>query len=158
MNEPPSSSPNPAGPPPDWDSIFHRARRQILGRVLLVGAVAALGALFLLGGGLSAQGTVKWRFLDHQTEAKSQPPPKRKHSKGSGKHSGQGKHSGNGQDHASDSGSHHHHHAQKQPHEHEHHQQWNPCPGSSAASQQYCEPDAAASSEPTGASEPSEGG
>jgi hypothetical protein len=47
-----------ATPPPDWGSIFHRARRRIAGRLLLVGAIGAAGAVLLLGGGLEAQGSV----------------------------------------------------------------------------------------------------
>jgi hypothetical protein len=49
---------DPGTPPPDWAAVFHRARRRILGRLLLVGAIGAGGALLLLGGGLEAQGSV----------------------------------------------------------------------------------------------------
>lgn len=161
MNDPagpshdqPDLPPDPVGPSPDWDSVFHRARRQVLMRMLLVGAVAALSALFLLGGGLSAQGTVSWRFLGHQTEAKSKPPPKHKHrhkhKQNGGKHSGKGKHpSGHGEN--GHSANHHHHHKQKQPPKHQPYHQWNPCQSTSAASQQYCDAEeaAASSSEPT---------
>lgn len=163
--DPPGPPPDPAGPSPDWDSVFHQARRQVFTRVLLVGAVAALGALFLLGGGLSAQGTVSWRFLGHQTEAKSKPPPKHKnehqHKQNGGKHSDQGKHTSGQSKHShSGSGNNHHRHKQKQPQKHPHYHQWNPCPSNSAASQQYCDAEetAAPSNEPTGASELSGGG
>lgn len=44
--------------PPDWESVFHQARRRIFGRLLLVGVLAAIGTTLLLGGGLSAQGAV----------------------------------------------------------------------------------------------------
>lgn len=55
MNEPDT-------PPPDWNAIFDRAHRRILGRLLLLGGIGAVCAVLLLGGGLSAQGAVRWRI------------------------------------------------------------------------------------------------
>jgi hypothetical protein len=53
---------DPGAPPPDWGAIFNRAHRRILGRLLLLGGIGAVCAVLLLGGGLSAQGAVRWRI------------------------------------------------------------------------------------------------
>jgi hypothetical protein len=52
----------PGAPPPDWNAIFDRAHRRILGRLLLLGGIGAVCAVLLLGSGLSAQGAVRWRI------------------------------------------------------------------------------------------------
>jgi hypothetical protein len=56
--------------------IFHSARRRIIGRLLLVGAISATGAMLLLGGGLSAQGSVSLKRLvgagDEPTKAEAE--------------------------------------------------------------------------------------
>ena len=52
----------PGTPPPDWNAIFDRAHRRILGRLLLLGGIGAVCAVLLLGSGLSAQGAVRWRI------------------------------------------------------------------------------------------------
>lgn len=52
----------PGSPQLDWDGIFDRAHRRVLIRLLLLGALGALGGLLLLGGGLSARGAIKWRL------------------------------------------------------------------------------------------------
>jgi hypothetical protein len=53
---------DPGAPPPDWNAIFDRAHRRILGRLLLLGGIGAVCAVLLLGSGLSAQGAVRWRI------------------------------------------------------------------------------------------------
>jgi hypothetical protein len=53
---------DPDTPRLDWDGIFDRAHRRLLIRLALLAAAGALGALLLLGGGLSARGTVRWRI------------------------------------------------------------------------------------------------
>jgi hypothetical protein len=124
-------------PSPDWDSVFHRARRRIFGRIAVVAAIAGLGALFLLGGGLSAQGTVSWRVLGHQDEAKSETTPKKQKKIHNGKPS-QGKpQDKNDQGH---SGNKHPKKKQPPPNKKKHHPHWNPCAEESAAAVEYCEP------------------
>ena len=49
---------DPGGPSLDWDGIFQRARHHIVRRVLLVGAIAALAAVFLFSGG-----TASWKLV-----------------------------------------------------------------------------------------------
>jgi hypothetical protein len=61
---------NEYGPPPDWESVFHRARRRMFGRLLLVAVLAALGAGLLLNGGLAAQGAAPWLPINKATENK----------------------------------------------------------------------------------------
>jgi hypothetical protein len=53
---------DPGAQPPDWGTIFRRGRRRILARLTVLAAVATVGALLLLGGGLSAQGAVSWKI------------------------------------------------------------------------------------------------
>jgi hypothetical protein len=62
---------NDPGAPPDWGSIFHRARRRIVGRLLVVAILAASGTALLLGGGLSAQGAVSLRIIGSESDAKT---------------------------------------------------------------------------------------
>jgi len=121
-------------PPPDWDSIFHRGRRQIFSRILVVGAVAAVGALVLLGGGLSAHKTGFLRGLGQENDAKSDPPPKKqKHHEG--KPPGK---SGNKDDHSSNHGGHHKSN-DRSSQSHQKHSPGERCEGDSAASQEYCD-------------------
>jgi hypothetical protein len=49
---------DPGTPPPDWGAIFHQARRRIIGRLVVVGAIGAVAAVLLLSGGLVAQGSI----------------------------------------------------------------------------------------------------
>ena len=137
-------------PSPDWDSVFHRARRRIFGRIAVVAAIAGLGALFLLGGGLSAQGTVSWRVLGHQDEAKSETTPKKRKKSPNGKPS-----QGGQQGRKNQGGPGNNHPKKKTPppkkkKQKKHHPQWNPCSEESAAAIEYCEPsDNGSPSEPT---------
>ncbi|HEX6665087.1 MAG TPA: hypothetical protein VF081_00650 [Solirubrobacterales bacterium] len=100
-----------------------------------VAAIAGLGALFLLGGGLSAQGTVSWRALGQESEAKSETTSKKQkktHNKKPSK--GQGKDDRGGSDNG------HGHKKKPPPHKQKHYHQWNPCAEGGAAAQEYCEP------------------
>lgn len=143
----------PGAPPPDWDAVFHGARRRVLGRLLVVAAIGAAGAIFLLGGGLSAQGTVHWRpILGLPSSAESKSTASKKHKRHNGKPRHE-KHDG-GNDSGGPQNDHRGHHRKKKPpppkhHHHHHHAQWNPCAGD-AAGTEYCE----AVEEPTTTGEP----
>jgi hypothetical protein len=131
----------PGAPPPDWDAIFHDARRRVLGRVLAVAAIGAAGAIFLLGGGLSAQGTVHWRtILGQSAKSESKPTASKKHRHHHNGKPHHGNHGGGNQSGTPQNGNHHHGHhpKKKQQPEHHHHAQWNPCAGD-AAEVEYCE-------------------
>jgi hypothetical protein len=127
-------------PPPDWESVFHRARRKIFGRLLIVGTLAALGATLLLSGGLTAQGSVTWGPLPGHADDQSGDD----HKQSRGEHHGEnGKgsqgHGGPTDDHDGNSG----HHNQK-PHKHDKNKKeqkykpWEACGGDSAGTQ-YCD-------------------
>lgn len=74
-----------APPPPDWESIFHQARRRMLGKLLVVGVVAGLGTMLLLGGGLQAEGAVSLpipilnRGHNHDSDHQTQKHEEHKH-------------------------------------------------------------------------------
>lgn len=116
------------GPSLDWDSIFQRARHHIVRRVILVGAVAAVGALLLFSGG-----TASWKVISHARKAKQDESSKSHHHKKKKKksgHGGQGEgESGHGHGHRQK----HHHHKPPPP---------PPCAGKAAVSVEYCEREA----------------
>jgi hypothetical protein len=56
-------------PPPDWGAIFHLARRRVVSRLLLLGAIGGVGAVLLLGGGLSAQGAVSLGIIGNESKS-----------------------------------------------------------------------------------------
>lgn len=66
---------------PDWDSIFSQARRRVFARVAVVAAIAGVGSLFLLGGGLSAQGTVTWKNVFGEPSSPQSNTNRKKHEK-----------------------------------------------------------------------------
>lgn len=137
----------PQPPHPDWDSIFHRGRRRIISRILVVGAIAAIGALILFGGGLSAHKTGFLRGGGSGNNAKSDPPPakKQKHheEKPPQKSDDKGNHGRHQKSHSSSSD-----HKQRESddgsvRESDH------CKGDSAVSQQYCDSGSTPEAEPT---------
>jgi hypothetical protein len=141
-------------PPPDWEAVFHRARRRMFGRLLLVGVLAALGAGLLLNGGLAAQGSAPWLPINKETDSKS----KQKHEKNQGKH-GQRQHNGGGHNHNDPK----HKQGKKKSKQgghgkHKGHKHWNPCRGDSAGTE-YCDAPAKTPDRgPTGKTDTSTGG
>jgi hypothetical protein len=130
---------NDPGAPPDWGSIFHRARRRIIGRLLLVAVLAAMGTALLLGGGLSAQGSVSLGLIGSESDTKTHTTPKKAAKKPGAQtraHDGTG-HSRSTSDQTSDPDG-----KLSKPAKPEepkkHHDPWNPCIGTSAGTQ-YCD-------------------
>jgi hypothetical protein len=120
----------PDGPSLDWDSIFQRARHHMVRRVLLVGAIAAFGALLLFSGG-----TASWKVIADKNKAKPPATSTHHHHKpGGGHHKG-----GTG-------GSGHGHHQPKPPHPPKPQPHPDPgpgpCAGKAAAAKEYCEREA----------------
>jgi hypothetical protein len=82
---------DPGAPELDWEEIFGRAHRRLIVRLALLAALGGVGALLLLSGGLTAEGSVKLGLgpfgkqkvakktprlkVDPKVEAEWQPPP-----------------------------------------------------------------------------------
>lgn len=119
---------DPGDPSLDWDSIFERARHHIVRRVLLVGAVAALGALLLFSGG-----TASWKVIAHADKAKPAATKKKGHNGKPPKKDGhKGDHNGSGNE------GHHHHKPPLRPPHPPPPPPPDPCSGDAAASKEYC--------------------
>jgi len=127
------------GAPPDWGSIFHRARRRIFGRLLVVAVLAAAGTALLLGGGLSAQGSVSLGPIGNGSDTETNTTPKKAAKKpgvqkrtdeDAGKGKSTNDQTGNRDGDQSKPG--------KPDKPKKHHKQWNPCAGTSAGTQ-YCD-------------------
>jgi|GEM_PF-4609609 len=123
---------------------------------MVVAAIAIAGAVFLLGGGLSAQGTVSWKFIGIKSGANSDTTP---HRNGAKTHDDSNKHS-RGDNNATPPNSgpanKNHDHPQKpKKKKQQHHSQWHPCPNDSAGVQ-YCEyePNGDTGEDPTVPTEP----
>jgi len=132
---------NEYGPPPDWEAVFHRARRRIFGRLLLVGVFAALGAALLLNGGLAAQGSAPWMPINNKGDEKAEPSEGKHHQEHHRKHHRQQGRPGEDQGHDGEGNE----KGKKKPERHKHkqdkhggHNQWGPCGGDSAGTQ-YCD-------------------
>lgn len=131
---------NEYGPPPDWESVFHHARRRMFGRLLFVAVLAALGAGLLLNGGLAAQGSAPWLPINKEAGNK----PKQDH----GQHHGNPHERHRQHEQQGDDGNGHpgHHKSDQDGKGHKKgkrkkgksHDQWVPCPGDSAGTQ-YCD-------------------
>ena len=65
----------PGGTGPDWAAIFDRAHRHLGRRLLLLGAIGAGGAVLLLSGGLTANGTIKVFSPTESKAEKHEPKP-----------------------------------------------------------------------------------
>jgi hypothetical protein len=68
---------DPGGQGPDWSAVFDRAHLRISRRLLLLGAIGAVSALLLLGGGLTASGAISWQLRPSKREPPEQPKPLR---------------------------------------------------------------------------------
>lgn len=145
---------NNPGAPPDWGSIFHRARRRIFGRLLLVAVLAAIGTALLLGGGLSAQGSVSLGLIGNESDTKTDAPKQATKKPGGQERTDEdtGKSKSNSSEATTSDGK-----SSKPPKPDKpkkHHDQWNPCAGTSAGTQ-YCdapeEADGSESTSPTNA-------
>lgn len=149
---------NEHGPPPDWEAVFHRARRRMFGRLLFVAVLAALGAGLLLNGGLAAQGSAPWLPINKETENElkqdneqhqGNPHERRR------QHKQQGDDGDGRPDHKSDQGGKGHEKSNRK--KGKSHSQWVPCGGDSTGTQ-YCDsPPPAPSGGPTGKTDTSTG-
>jgi hypothetical protein len=129
---------NDPGTPPDWGSIFHRARRRIFGRLLLVAVLAAIGTALLLGGGLSAKGSVSLGPIGNASDTETDTAPKQAPKKPGGQQRTNevpGETKSNGKANTGDGKS---SKPEKPDKQKKHHAQWNPCAGTSAGTQ-YCD-------------------
>jgi hypothetical protein len=104
---------DPGVPPPDWDAIFHQARRRMAAKLFVVAAIAALGTMLLLGGGLQAEGSVQLPIISgNQEKDKPEKPKKRKEHR----HKKHHKHQEEEEDEEQGHKKHHRHHEKEEPH------------------------------------------